>query len=334
MYFQILTKSQVKKLENQRQERLASIEVSKPRIEPNCASPGPRDSWSGTEKLDNATPRSQATYKNVSPRSEGHSLNVSSSSSLSHQSVNFQTESDIKLEEAKEKDIQESMLYSVETQTSFIEIRQDEQILAQNNVVHSHVSIESSKLGNSQEDLELLTSELNINGEINTDQIEKVDSENDLHLHLDSDRSDHDREQCTMQTLPDETERLQIPNDDVTLRKDVDQDSETPEKLSGRLSSRSNKSQKSSAQSVSSTHKGRKDSEVVTEINSDIAVSGPGHVPYSKVIKSETSPEPRSKRLDKQRLTSHDSSSLTNVTSVWDSMNSVRGEFLKSRSSQ
>ena len=322
----------MKKLESQREERLESIEVSKPRIEPNCASPSSRDSWLDTEKLDNATPRSQATYKNVTPRSEDHSLNVSSSNSLSHQSVNIQTESEVKLEEAKEKDILESMLYSVETQTSFIEIRQDEQILAQNNVEHSHVSIEGSKLGNSQENLELITSELNINGEINTDKIEKVDSENDLHLHLDSDRSDHDREQGTMQTLPDETERLQFPDDDLTLRKDVDQYSETSEKLSGRLSSRSYKSQKSSARSVSSTHKGRKDSEVevVTEIDSDVVVSGPGHVPYSKVIKSETSPAPRSKRLDKYRLTSHDSSSLTNVTSVWDSMNSVRGEFLKS----
>ena len=326
----------MKKLESQRQERLANIEVSKPRIEPNCASPSPRSSWSDTEKLDKATRRSQTSYKNVTPRSEDHSLNVSSSNSLSHQSVNIQTESGVKLDEAKEKDIQESMLYSVETQTSFIEIRQDEHIFAQNNVVHSHVSIESSKLGNSQEDLELITSELNINEEINTDQIEKVDSENDLHLHLDSDRSDHDREQGTMQTLPDETERLQLPDDDVTLRKDVDQYSETSEKLSGRLSSRSNKSQKSSARSVSSTHKGRKDSEVevVAEIDSDVAVSGPGPVPYSKVIKSETSPAPRSKRLDKHRLTNHDSSSLTNVTSVWDSMNSVRGEFLKSHSSQ
>ena len=324
----------MKKLESQRQEKIANIEDSKPRIEPNCASPGPRGSCSDTEKLDNATPRNQASYKNVTPRSEDHSLNVSSCNSLSHQSVNNQTESEVKLDEAKEKDTQESILYSVETQTSFIEIRQDEHILAQNNVVHSHVSIESSKLGNSQEDLELITSELNINGEINTDQIEKVDSENDLHLYLDSDRSDHDREHGTMQTLPDETERLQLPDDDVTLRKDVDQYNETSEKLLGRLSSRSNKSQKSSARSVSSTNKGRKVSEVeaVTEIDSDVAVSGPSPVPFSKVIKSESSPAPRSKRLDKHRLTSHDSSSLTNVTSVWDSMNSVRGEFLKSQS--
>ena len=329
IYIQVVKTSHKKKLASQKtvdSPRLGNVDITKTTNVTSTKS-SPRVSASEAGEIDDLTPRSQSCSQNT-PRCQNVSLNASSSSSRSHKSVNIQTESKANSLDnyAYEKDMKESFLNSVETQTSFIEIRRDEQFSNQN-MFHMH---DSNRIENKHADLEpVLTSKAKTNKDFVSDQENHFDSENELHFHLDSYRSDFDSE--TMHKLPDETGRWKSPVDEDTVRKDLDKESVSSEKFFDGKSPRLEKSQQSSVHSATADQKKAINTEMIeTESIKDINIVKPSSLspaPYAKILRRETSPVPRGKKFDKQKLTSQDSSSLTNVTSVWDSVNSVRGEF-------
>ena len=220
-----------------------------------------------------------------------------------------------------EADTKEAILNSVETQTSMIEVIHD---ISNDSSEHIYADHEIRTVTNPDNTNQDSSKDIQIPIETNTDELQ-----NQLELQLDIQTFEFDSASQTTHKLPDETGSSL--NTEKPVLKDVDRDSDKSENFCDRRSDISDTSNQTSIRSRSPKPVGALDQQETEHgVFKDIKFrsASPSAIPEKKLSKDQSSPRPRQTKADTQRLTSYDNSTLTNVTSVWDSVSSLRGRTL------